>query len=143
VGPDDVPRGPLAVDTGVFSWVQYRSGRHAEYAPLIAGHPLALSFAVVGELKTGAIRAKLGPARVGNLDAAIGTCVVIPSDARVVERWAELYARFLDRLKGGGVNDLWTAACCLVHGLPLVTDDLGDFGQAEEFLDLRLVHPDL
>ena len=74
---------------------------------------------------------------------AISACVVIPSDARVVDKWAELHARFLDRLKGGGINDLWSAACCLVHGLPIATADLGDFKKiAVEFPDLRIVHPD-
>ena len=74
----------------------------------------------------------------------IASCVVIPTDARIVDQWAELRARFLGRLKGDGINDLWTAACCLVHGLPLVTNDLSDFQTiAGEFTDLRLVHPDL
>jgi predicted nucleic acid-binding protein len=144
VGPDDVPAGPLAVDTDVFSMVHNRRGRHAEFAPLIEGHPLALPFAVVGELKVGAIRGGLQSTRLHALTAAIRTCVVIPTDARVVDKWAELHARFLNRLKGEGINDLWIASCCLVQGLPLVTNNLGDFGQiAAEFDDLRLVHPDL
>jgi predicted nucleic acid-binding protein len=95
-------------------------------------------------LKVGAIRGGLQGKRLDALNAAIRTCVVIPTDARVVDKWAELHARFLNRLKGEGINDLWIAACCLVQGLPLVTNNLGDFGQiANEFDDLRLVHPDL
>jgi predicted nucleic acid-binding protein len=47
-------------------------------------------------------------------------------------------------VKEGGINDLWTAACCLVHNLPLVTNNLSDFQTiAGEFSDLELVHPDL
>jgi tRNA(fMet)-specific endonuclease VapC len=111
VGPDDVPAGPLAVDTDVFSMVHKRRGRHAAFARLIEGHALALPFAVVGELKVGAIRGGLQSKRLGALNAAIRTCVVIPSDARVVDKWAELHARFLNRLKGEGINDLWIAAC--------------------------------
>ncbi|MGB0094409.1 MAG: PIN domain-containing protein [Solirubrobacteraceae bacterium] len=142
--PSKVPAGPLAVDTGVFSWLHEKRGRYNDFAPLVAGHPLALPFPVVGELKVGAIRAKLGSRRLDSLNAAIVTCVVIPTDARIVDKWAELHARFLGRLTGGGINDLWTAACCLVHGLPIATADLGDFQQmASEFPDLRLVHPDL
>lgn len=144
MGPDDVPAGPLAVDTDVFSMVHNRRGRHAAFAPLIEGHPLALPFAVVGELKVGAIRGGLQSKRLDALNAAIRTCVVIPADARVVDKWAELHARFLNRLKGEGINDLWIAGCCLVQGLPLVTNNLSDFGQiANEFGDLRLVHPDI
>lgn len=144
MGPDDVPAGPLAVDTDVFSMVHNRRGRYAEFAPLIEGHPLALPFAVVGELKVGAIRGGLGPKRVEVLDAAIRTCVVIPSDAQVVDTWAEVRARFITRLQGEGINDIWIAACCLAKGLPLVTNNLADFVQIkDEFSDLRLVHPDL
>ncbi|MGO9789284.1 MAG: PIN domain-containing protein [Solirubrobacteraceae bacterium] len=143
MGPDDVPAGPLAVDTGVFSWIHNQRGRHADFAPLIAGHPLALPFSVVGELKAGAIRGKLGEKRLESLEAGIAACVVIPSDARIVEMWAEIYSRFLGR-KGGGLNDIWAAACCISFGLPIVTDDLGDFGQMTvEFPQLRIVHPDL
>lgn len=142
--PKDVPAGPLAVDTDVFSFIHNKRDRHGEFAPLIQGHPLALPFAVVGELKVGAIRGNLGTKRRAALDSDIATCVVIPTDARIVDRWADMHARFLGRLKGGGINDLWVAACCLVHGLPLVTNNLSDYQTvAGEFTDLRLVHPDL
>jgi predicted nucleic acid-binding protein len=124
--------------------VHNRRSRYAEFAPLIEGHPLALPFAVVGELRVGAIRGGLQSKRLDALNAAIKTCVVIPTDARIVNKWAELRARFLNRLKGEGINDLWIAACCIVHGLPVVTNNLRDFGQiADEFDGLRLVHPDL
>lgn len=142
--PRDVPSRPLAVDTCVFSFVHYGRGRAPEFARLISGHPLALPFPVVGELKVGAIRGRVSQITRSALDTAIAACVVIPTDARVVDKWAELHARFLGRLKGGGINDLWIAACCLVHGLPLVTNNLSDFQTiAGEFTDLRIAHPDL
>jgi len=56
VQPDEVPSGPLAVDTDAFSAVHWGRGRRDEFAALIAGHPLAMPFPVVGELKVGAIR---------------------------------------------------------------------------------------
>jgi predicted nucleic acid-binding protein len=144
VQPQDVPEGPLAVDTDAFSFVHMGKGRRDEFAALIAGHPLAMPFAVVGELKVGAIRGGLGQRRRDELDAAIGACVVIPTDARVVDQWAALRARLISRLKGEGINDLWVAACCLVHDLPLVTNNLRDYQTiATDFPSLRLVHPDL
>jgi predicted nucleic acid-binding protein len=142
VDAGDVPAGPLAVDTDVFSFIRNGRGRHVEFEQLIAGHPLALPFAVVGELKAGA-GGRREPRRAA-LDSMIATCVVIPTDARVVNQWAELYSRFRGRLKDGGVNDLWIAACCLVHALPLVTNNLSDYQTiAGEFPDVRIVHPDL
>lgn len=67
--PSEVPAGPLAVDTDVFSMVHSLRGRHADFAPLIEGQPLALSFTVVGELKVGAIRGQLGHERLQALEA--------------------------------------------------------------------------
>lgn len=141
---NDVPGGPLAVDTDVFSFIHLKTGRHQEFASLVAGHPLAMPFAVVGELTVLGIRSRWGPARRATLAAHIATCVVIPTDARIVDRWAELRARFMSRLKGEGINDLWIAACCLVHDLSLVTNNLDDYQTiAGEFPALQLLHPDL
>ena len=112
----EVRAGPLAVDTDVFSSIHTRRGRYIEFQRLVGGHPLAVAFAVVGELKVLAIRAQWGEDRSKALNAAIAACVVILSDARIVDRWAEMHARFLGRLKDGGINDLWIAACCLIHG---------------------------
>lgn len=140
--PEDVPAGPLAIDTDAFSAVHWGKGRD-EFAALIAGHPLAMPFPVVGELKVGAIRG-LGKKGIEELERAIGVCVVIPSDARIVEQWAAMRARLMSQLKGEGINDLWIAACCLVHDLPLVTNNLADFQTIAKVAPaLRLVHPDL
>jgi predicted nucleic acid-binding protein len=50
----------------------------------------------------------------------------------------------LSQLKGEGINDLWIAACCLVHKLPLVTGNLSDFETIAGVAPaLQLVHPDL
>lgn len=131
------------MDTDAFSWMHLRRGPFEAFAALVAGHPLALPFAVVGELKVGAIRARHGARRRASLEARINSCVIIPTDARVVDRWAELHARFLGRLKNGGINDLWIAACCLVHELPLVTGNHTDFETiADEFPALQVVRPD-
>lgn len=142
--PQDVPAGPLLVDTNVFSWLHERRHRYVEFGALIRGHGLAVSFATVGELRAGYLIAGVGARRTVALNAALARFVVLMPNSGVVEQWAALYARFRDRLKGGGVNDMWTAACALSYRMPVVTDDLNDFGlMAAEFAGLRLVHPDL
>lgn len=142
--PENVPEGPLAVDTDAFSFVHMGTGRHGEFEALMTAHPLAMPFPVVGELRVGAIRAKLGRRKVASLEAAIGACIVIPSDARVVKEWAALRSKLMNRLAGEGINDLWIAACCLAHDLPLLTNNLSDFRMIASVRPaLRLVHPDL
>jgi predicted nucleic acid-binding protein len=144
VEPEDIPAGPLAVDSDAFSYVHMGKGPALAFRHLIAGRHLALPFPVVGELKVAAIKRHLGDERLASLETAISGCVVIPSDARVVEEWARLRAKLINQLKGEGINDLWIAACCLVHDLPLVTNNLGDFRTiAGVDSRLRLVHPDL
>lgn len=44
MNPDDVPAGPLVVDTDVFSWLAWRRERHEEFGALVEGHVLAVSF---------------------------------------------------------------------------------------------------
>lgn len=144
MNPEDVPSGPLAVDTDAFSFVHWGRGPHEEFAALMAGHELAMPFPVVGELRVGAIRGGLQQKSLDKLERAIGACVIIPSDARVVEQWAVLRAKLISRLKGEGINDLWIAACCLVHDLPIVTANRGDFEQIQKVEPaLRIIHPDL
>ncbi|HVQ96229.1 MAG TPA: hypothetical protein VMU51_34745 [Mycobacteriales bacterium] len=49
--PHEVPAGPLLVDTDVFSFLRLGKGRHADFAALIDGHVLAMSFAVTNNLR--------------------------------------------------------------------------------------------
>src|SRR5689334_1773161 len=113
------------LDTDVFSYIVWQRGRHEEFAALVDGHAFVLSFATVGELRAGAIKA-FGEKRQAELNKRIAECVVIPATDRVVHEYANLHARFRHSLKEGGMNDMWTAACCLTEApsLPLVTNNL-------------------
>ena len=85
--------------------------------------------------------------RTGNDSAhsnALSRFVIIPYGEEVTERWAQMAAVLEGRLKGRGVNDMWTAACALSYDLPIVTNNLSDFQTIQaEFSTLTLVHPDL
>jgi predicted nucleic acid-binding protein len=137
------PKGePLAVDTNVFSFIHLHKDPWRKWAPLLDGRRLALPFPVVGELRVLAIRSRWGTDRVQALEKHIAQCTVIPSDDRVVHEWARLHAHLLGQLKAGGINDLWSAACCLVHSLPIATADLADFGAIQRAApSLALVYP--
>lgn len=142
--PADVPAGPLLVDTDVFSMVHYAKGRGSDFEVLLVGHPLALSFAGVGELRAGAIKSSWGSRRLAEQARFLHAYTVVPANNDVVERYAPLHARLHSTLKGGGVNDMWTAACALVLGIPVVTNNLGDFQQIQAVdSDLVVIHPDL
>ncbi len=144
--PDDVPAGPLVVDTDVFSFLYAQRGRYLEFAALLAGHVLTVSFAAHGEILAGGYRAGWGPRRMDALRQALRGFVVLPYSSAVVEAWAPLHAKLAGHLHRGGANDLWTAACALAQAppLPVVTNNLSDFqAVAGQQPALRLVHPDL
>ncbi len=134
----------MALDMDVFSMLHVHKGRYEEWAELARGHDYALAFAVVGEVKGGAMRARWGDHRRAALDVSLRACVVLPTTVDVVNHWAALHAALKDPLKGGGVNDMWVAACCLAYGLPLLTNNLADYQRlAIHAPALRLIHPDL
>jgi len=144
VRPDDVPPGPLLVDTDVFSWITWRRDRSTEFEALIEGHVLALSFATVGELRAGALIAEWGERRRRELEARIAQYVVLTATDPVTQRFAGIYARFRGQLKDGGLNDMWIAATALAQPdpPPLVTGNRSDFERIATEFGLVIVHPD-
>jgi tRNA(fMet)-specific endonuclease VapC len=142
VTPAQVPDGPLLVDTDVFSLITWERRRHGEFEALVFGHLLVLSFATVGELWSGAIKAGYGGPKLGILRSRIGQYLVLPYDFNVVECFGRIHARFRRQFSD---NDMWTAACALSQPtpLPVVTGNLNHFVPMSKEFGLILVHPDL
>jgi predicted nucleic acid-binding protein len=150
VSPEDVPDGPLCVDSDVFSWVYGQQQRYREFNALIRGHLLVVSFATVGELRAGAMRAQWDESRRQRLEQILReSYIVLTATDAVVTKYAELHVRFRgrlrDRLKNGNENDLWTAACALAQPepVPIITNNLNDFQTIANEFPLTIVHPDL
>jgi|SRR5580704_7490938 predicted nucleic acid-binding protein len=140
----DVPTGPLLVDTDVFSYWYRQKGPYQAFRELAAGHELAMSFACMGEALAPVYLPGFPPKTAALIRAALGRFVILPYDVEVVERYAAMAFALRETMKGKGVNDLWTAACALSYGFPLVTNNLSDFQQvAAAFPSLVIVHPDL
>ncbi len=144
--PEEVPGGPLLIDTDVVSYWTVQSPLGSDFAALAAGREKAISFATYGELLANGHHAKWGTPRMQRLQTHLATFVVIPYDVQVVEYWAEMHAKLSGHLQKGGTNDLWTAACALSLSppLPIVTNNLSDFRTiATAFPAVQLVHPSL
>jgi predicted nucleic acid-binding protein len=139
------------VDTMVFSWTFLRSGRYLDFKPFLDhaitnGQPLLLSFATVGELRAWASKLGWDSTQIAALELAIRAYVVLPYDNAVTQIYGPIHAQLGDKLKKFGRNDMWTAACALVHPElpPILTDDLADFQKIQAVAPrLRLAHPDL
>lgn len=100
------------------------------YRPHIEGKFLAISFVTVGELYVLAERNNWGPARVLDLEAHLGSLVVVPYDLAICRTYARLKTHQKSPAGSDRVinnNDLWIAACAVSYGMPLVTHNRRHF----------------
>lgn len=144
--PDEVPAGPLLIDTDVASWLLTSVPESDPWKPLLRGHLLTLSFVNVGELLALPISRTWGETRTAAWREAIRRhFVVLPFDVAVTEQWAPLHVRYRGHMQGGGANDLWVAASALSVDpqLPIATNNLSDFSKIAADHRLKLVHPSL
>lgn len=149
--PEDLPDGPVIVDTNVFSWAFLRAGKYADFKPFLDqalrnSQPLLLTFSIVGELRAWTANPGWDAVRIAKLELAIQGYVVLPFDEEVTRQYGPLHAKLGDQLKKFGRNDMWTAACSLSHSeLPtILTDDIADFQKIQAVApNLRLAHPEL
>ena len=82
--PEDVPAGPLLVDTDVLSYWVIGAGNGEAFKPLTRGHELAVSFATWGELPANVHRLRWGPRRMNELRNNFGSIANAFSDLRIV-----------------------------------------------------------
>lgn len=90
----------------------------------------------VGELYKGAYKAAWGPARFAKLEEWLGDILVVNYEPAVGRVWGSISAAVEAIGRAVLANDLWIAATCLVHEVPLMTFNRKDF---EHVPDLRLV----
>ena len=122
------PRGPIVIDTDVFSADLAPGSKLAErYAPIITGRPAFISFQTLAELRYGALRRGWGTARMLKLDAKIHRAEVVHTGPQLVLVCAQLRA---DCEAAGHPlaqrehnADRWIAATALRVGITLVSND--------------------
>lgn len=84
---------------------------------------LAFPFVVIGELRFGATGGRDREAKLAEIDEMVRQSTTLAGDGET----AHVYAEVRHRLKAAGTplpeNDIWIAAVCLQHRLPLLTLD--------------------
>jgi predicted nucleic acid-binding protein len=85
-------RGPIVLDTDVFSADLSDTALIALYEPIIVGRPAFVSFQTVAELRYGARRRGWGDTRLRKLDAKIAAVEVVHSGDELVATYARLRA---------------------------------------------------
>jgi predicted nucleic acid-binding protein len=122
------PRGPIVIDTDVFSADLVPGSLLAErYAPIITGRLAFISFQTAAELRYGAIRRGWGAARMLKLEAKIGRVEVVHTGPELVLLCAQLRAdcEAIGHALGQREHsaDRWIAATAIRLGMPLVSND--------------------
>jgi len=122
------PRGPIVIDTDVFSADLVPGAQLAErYASIVAGRPALISFQTVAELRYGALRRGWGDARMLRLEAKIRLAEIVHTGPELVLVYAQLRADCEARGHALGQRahtaDRWIAATALRLGVPLVSND--------------------
>ena len=69
----------------------------------------------------------LGSHRREELAGWLSGIPVLPGDEAVGAVWGRLSAAAFQRGRPRPVNDMWIAACCLTHEVPLATLNLKDY----------------
>lgn len=122
------PRGPILIDTDVFSADLVPGSALAErYAPIITGRPAFISFQTATELRYGALRRGWGQPRLLKLEALIARVEVVHTGPDLVMVCAQLratcHAQGHALAQREHTADRWIAATAMRLGVPLVSND--------------------
>ncbi|HEX6086403.1 MAG TPA: PIN domain-containing protein [Thermoanaerobaculia bacterium] len=87
---------------------------------------VAFPLPVVGELYAGAFASTNREANLERVASFLATGEIIKPDEETARVYGTLRARMrLTDIRASKMNDLWIAALCLQHSLPLLTNDRG------------------
>jgi len=125
----------LVLDTDVASHIQ-RGSLPAQLQDHLEGRTPCVTFVTVGEFFKGAFKRGWGAKRMDALEAWLRTVVVLPYTGEVSRAWGRVCSDCEVNGYPIAPNDAWIAACCLSHGLPLMTLNRRHF---ERVKGLRLV----
>ena len=121
----------VVVDTDVASNI-HTDRLSGPMASRLVGKSLVVTFVTIGELTQWVELRRWGVHRRAQLDTWLGGVVELGYDPRVARMWGYLSAAAIQRGRTRPINDMWIAACCLAHGLPLATVNVKDY---QDFAD--------
>jgi len=129
---------PAVLDTDVASLLHKGTLAGPLAARLIGREPL-ITFVTFGELAKWAEIRNWGQHRRQELTSWLSRIAVLPGDEAVAATWGRLSAAAVRRGRPRPVNDMWVAACCLTHGIPLATLNLKDYEDFNQHHGLRML----
>jgi tRNA(fMet)-specific endonuclease VapC len=116
-----VTGSPVALDTSLA--IAVINGRNGVPAWVASFAEVCLPSIVVGELLFGALNSGRATQNAAAVDGLVASCRVLPADLGTARTYASVRAQ----LKKAGTpipeNDVWIAAVCAQHSIPLATFD--------------------
>jgi predicted nucleic acid-binding protein len=129
---------PAVLDTDVASLIHKRRLPGPLAARLVGRRPV-LTFVTLGELTQWVHIRRWGSRSRQELADWLSPFAVLPGDDAVAVTWGRLSAAAHLRGRPRPMNDMWIAACCLTHDLPLATLNVKDYLDFVEHHGLRLI----
>ncbi len=118
---------PLVLDTDVTSRL-WRQDLDIRLRRQVEGTMPFVTFVTLAEALRGARLADWGTRRTSALRTFYATAfTLLPWSDAVPEAYARLSSNAARRGRPAPANDCWIAACCVAHGLPLLTGNRKDF----------------
>jgi predicted nucleic acid-binding protein len=129
---------PVVLDTDVASLIHKRKLPAPLQARLAGRRPL-ITFVTLGEMTKWAAVRQWGNKSRQELADWLSPIPVLPGDDTVAVTWGQLSAAAHRRGRPRPQNDMWIAACCLTHDLPLSTLNVKDYIDFTQHHGLRLI----
>jgi predicted nucleic acid-binding protein len=129
---------PVVLDTDVASLLHRRKLTGPVATRLVGREPL-ITFVTFGELTKWAEIRHWGARRREELTGWLSGIPVLPGDEAVGATWGRLSAAAFQRGRPRPVNDMWIAACCLIHEVSLATLNLKDYEDFKQHQGLRIL----
>lgn len=117
----------VVVDTDIVSFLFKGDTRADDYAPLLHGRALSVSFMTVAELELWALLRGWGEQRRQGFQHYLSHFGVVPSSPALCRTWASVRAECRWRGRPIEVADAWIAATALLYNVPLITGNRADY----------------
>jgi tRNA(fMet)-specific endonuclease VapC len=93
--------------------------------PIRAATDIFLPLPVAGELYAGAYSSRRLDHNLGKVETLVAKWTTLTPDLETARIYGRLRGEVRSQLSTSRMNDLWIAALCIQHDLPLLTNDSG------------------
>jgi predicted nucleic acid-binding protein len=128
----------VVLDTDVSSLIIKKRLPITLATKLVNTQPI-ITFVTRAELTKWAEIRNWGPGNRTVLAQWMAGVPMLPGDEDVADTYGVLSAAGMRRGRPRPMNDMWIAACCLTHGLPLATLNVKDFDDFKVHHGLELI----